>query len=62
MFAKEGYPAWPARNTGQSTSGKYSVFYGTFETAAPQEVRAMAHTQENREKFEGHPYEEEGVQ
>eukprot|EP00092_Neocalanus_flemingeri_P004329 GFUD01004654.1.p1 GENE.GFUD01004654.1~~GFUD01004654.1.p1 ORF type:complete len:485 (+),score=184.73 GFUD01004654.1:81-1457(+) len=53
VFAKvKGYPAWPARITGQSTSGKYSVFfYGTFETAALKRSELWPYTQENREKF-----------
>lgn len=53
VFAKvKGYPAWPARITGQSSSGKYSVFfYGTFETAALKRSELWPYTQENREKF-----------
>jgi len=53
VFAKvKGYPAWPARITGQSSSGKYSVFfYGTFETAALKKSELWPYTQENREKF-----------
>jgi len=53
VFAKvKGYPAWPARITGQSTSGKYSVFfYGTFETAALKKSELWPYTQENKEKF-----------
>jgi len=53
VFAKvKGYPAWPARITGQSHSGKYSVFfYGTFETAALKKSELWPYTQENKEKF-----------
>jgi len=53
VFAKvKGYPAWPARITGQSTSGKYNVFfYGTFETAALKRSELWPYTQENKEKF-----------
>eukprot|EP00090_Calanus_glacialis_P002285 TRINITY_DN11706_c0_g1_i2.p1 TRINITY_DN11706_c0_g1~~TRINITY_DN11706_c0_g1_i2.p1 ORF type:complete len:459 (-),score=180.96 TRINITY_DN11706_c0_g1_i2:100-1476(-) len=53
VFAKvKGYPAWPARITGQSSSGKYSVFfYGTFETAALKRSELWPYTQENKEKF-----------
>lgn len=53
VFAKvKGYPAWPARVTGQSSSGKFSVFfYGTFETAALKRTELWHYTQENKDKF-----------
>jgi len=53
VFAKvKGYPAWPARITSQSNSGKYSVFfYGTFETATLKRTELWPYTQEYKEKF-----------
>jgi len=53
VFAKvKGYPAWPARVTGKTLGGKYSVFfYGTFEVGNMKPEEVWPYNEKTRERF-----------
>jgi len=53
VFAKvRGYPAWPARVTGITAGGKYSVFfYGTYEVSNMKPEEMWPYNKKNHDKF-----------